>query len=313
MLAVLQYLNERINRVKLNMMQKMLSALAVLLLLGAAATGEAQHASQHSYPGFDRNDYPGDASLKALRQTFHYTGYWLNNPPGEQHNTWAGKRRLLKRYGFGFLVLFNGRTYAELKNAESRGTPPAALGASDGKAALAAAAREGFPPAVLIFLDQEEGGRLLPEQAAYLFAWADAVRDGGARAGVYCSGIDVPDGSGAISTARDIVEREKEHARSQSKGKSAERLRLWIANDQCPPSPGCTMRNPPLSAVIPPALSGSIFAWQYALSPRRAQFSTGCPANQAPDGNCYAPGLAHGANTFVDLNTADSPDPSETP
>ena len=32
--------------------------------------------------------------------------------------------------------------------------------------AAAAAAREGFPPDIVIFLDQEEGGRLLPEQAA---------------------------------------------------------------------------------------------------------------------------------------------------
>jgi hypothetical protein len=37
-----------------------------------------------SYLGFDRNTYPGDANLKALHQTFAYTGYWLNNPPGEK-------------------------------------------------------------------------------------------------------------------------------------------------------------------------------------------------------------------------------------
>jgi hypothetical protein len=40
--------------------------------------------AQSAYLGFDRNDYPGDASLKALRQTFSYSGYWLNNPPGEK-------------------------------------------------------------------------------------------------------------------------------------------------------------------------------------------------------------------------------------
>jgi hypothetical protein len=34
----------------------------------------------------------------------------------------------------------------------------------DGKATVAAAASEGFPSDVLIFLDQEQGGRLLPEQ-----------------------------------------------------------------------------------------------------------------------------------------------------
>jgi hypothetical protein len=293
------------------MMRRWVRVLAALLLICAAVAGEAQHAVQRSYLGFDRNDYPGDLALSALRKSFHYTSYWLNNPPGEQRNSWTGKRRLLKQYGFGFLVLFNGRTYAELKEAESKGESAAGLGTADGKAAVAAAAREGFPAKVVIFLDQEEGGRLLPEQAAYFFAWADAVRGGGARAGVYCSGIDVPDGSSTISTARDIVERENARVKDSSKGKSAERLRLWIANDQCPPSPGCTIANPPLRSVSSPAVAGSVVVWQYAQSPRRAQFSAGCPTNQAPDGKCYAPGLAHSADTFVDLNTADSPDPSK--
>jgi Rv2525c-like, glycoside hydrolase-like domain len=288
-------------------------ALAALMLMGTALAVHAQHSStpsnQHSYLGFDRNNYPGDAALPALRKSFRYTGYWLNNPPGEHGNSWTGKRALLKQRGFGFLILFNGRTYAELKNID-----PSALGTADGKAALAAAAREGFPAHVLIFLDQEEGGRLLPEQAAYLFAWADAVRAGGARAGVYCSGIDVPDGNATISTAQNIVEREQAIAKKLSKDKSAAHLALWIANDQCPPSPGCTLANTTqLTAAFSPAVAASAVVWQYAQSPRRAQFSAACPANHAPDGNCYAPGVAPSANTFVDLNTANSPDPSETP
>jgi hypothetical protein len=177
---------------------------------------------------------------------------------------------------------------------------------------VAAAAREGFPAHVIIFLDQEEGGRLLPEQAAYLFAWADAVRASGARAGVYCSGIEVLEGKGTISTARDILEREQRpRGKNLSEGKSAERLRLWIADDQCPPSPGCTLAVPRSGSVLSPAVAGSVVAWQYAQSPRRSQFSAACPANYAPDGNCYAPGLAPSANTFIDLNTADSTDPSE--
>ena len=191
------------------------------------------------------------------------------------------------------------------------GKNAADLGTADGKAAVAAAAREGFPKNVIIFLDQEEGGRLLPEQSAYLFAWVDAVRNGRARAGVYCSGIDVPEGKGTISTARDIAEQESAQSKILTQGKRPVRLKLWIANDQCPPSPGCTLASPRLSTVLSPALAGSAVVWQYAQSPRRAQFSAGCPANQAQDGNCYAPGLAHSADTFIDLNTADSADPSE--
>ena len=138
-----------------------------LLLLAATCTCQAQQPA--AYTGFDRNLYPGDALLPALRQSFTFTGYWLNNPPGETSNTWTGKRALLKQNGFGFLVLFRGRTDSELK-----GNDAAALGLQDAKAAVAAAAFEGFPKDILIFIDQEEGGRLLPEQAAYLFTWIDA-------------------------------------------------------------------------------------------------------------------------------------------
>jgi hypothetical protein len=285
------------------MARRLVGALAALLLCCAAFVGDAQ---QRSYAGFDRNDYPGDAALAALRKSFRYTGYWLNAPPGETQNSWTGKRGLLKESGFGFLVLFNGRRDRELRGADA-----GALGTADGKAAVVAAAREGFPERVILFLDQEEGGRLLPEQAAYFFAWVDAVRAGGARAGVYCSGIDVPDGSGTINTARDIVERESLRSGNTSQSKNAERLRLWIANDQCPPSPGCTLRTPALSVGVSGELADAAVVWQYAQSPRRAQFSGGCPANQAADGNCYAPGMTPSRDTFVDLNTANSADPSE--
>lgn len=252
-------------------------------------------AAPKTFVGFDRNDYPGDAALTELSKHFRFTGYWLNNPPGEQQNSWTGKRVRLKQHGFGFLLLFNGRLYAELK-----GKDASALGTADGKAAAAAAAREGFAHGILIFLDQEEGGRLLAEQAAYLFAWADAVRAAGARAGVYCSAIDVPEGNGTINTAQDIAEKDA------ARGKNAERIRLWIADDHCPPSPGCTLAGPPMSKALTPELAGSVVAWQYAQSPRRAEFTAQCPANYAADGNCYAPG----SKAFLDLNVAGSADPS---
>src|SRR5260370_533084 len=73
-------------------------------------------AQNPTYLGFDRNTYPGDANLKALRQTFTYTGYWLNNPPGEKTNTWTGHRAAVESAGFGFLVLFNGRLNPDLKS-----------------------------------------------------------------------------------------------------------------------------------------------------------------------------------------------------
>ncbi len=76
-------------------------------------------------------------------------------------------------------MLFNGRLYAELKNV-SRAT---ALGKSDAQLAATSAKREGFTAGTIIFLDQEQGGRMLPEQKAYIYAWVDAVVVAGFRAG----------------------------------------------------------------------------------------------------------------------------------
>ena len=111
---------------------------------------------QGQYLGFDQNDYPGDNLLPALHRSFSYTGYWLNNPPGANNNSWTGKRAVLKANGFGFMILYNGRLDKELK-----GKDAAVLGRSDATAAVAAAKREGFAPGAILFLDQEEGGRLL--------------------------------------------------------------------------------------------------------------------------------------------------------
>jgi hypothetical protein len=283
---------------------RLLALLLLLLCVAHAAWAQSQ------FTGFDRNHYPGDAALPALHGDFRFAGFWLNAPPGETKNTWTGKRAILKENGFGFLVLFNGRADAELKSAPLKGQDAAQLGAADGRAAAAAAMREGFPRAVRIFLDQEEGGRLLAEQAAYIFAWIDAVRAAGARAGVYCSGIIVRDASGETSTAEDIAERESARAKNSSSGKDAERLALWIANDACPPAPGCALDVPAMATAFPAQLRPFARVWQYAQSPRRAQFSANCPKNAAADGDCYAQGLPQGARVFLDLDAADSTDPS---
>ena len=262
--------------------------------------------AQRVYLGFDKNDYPGDSAMLKLHDSYRYTSYWLNNPPGLDHNPWAGKRAFIKKQGFGFLVLFNGRLSTELQ-----GKDAVVLGRQDGNIAVNSAIREGFPRSVRIFLGQEQGGRLLPDQVEYLMAWAEAVRDRGARAGVYCSGIDVPDGDSRINTAEQIQMLEAE--KSKLSKMPAPRLALWVANDQCPPAPGCT------STGLPPTVGArlrdpsQIVVWQYAQSPRRAQFSASCPKNDAPDGNCYAPGLPEGPASFIDLDVANSPDPSEAP
>jgi hypothetical protein len=247
--------------------------------------------AQTSYLGFDRNTYPGDNNLKALRQTFSYSGYWLNNPPGEVTNTWTGHRAAMESAGFGFLVLFNGRLYADLKFVSNA----TKLGESDGQAAVASARREGFPARTIIFLDQEQGGRMLPEQKAYIYAFVDSVIAAGFRAGIYCSGIPNKDDENVI-TAEDI----RQHAGDRQ-------IAYWLINDACPPAPGCSFPKNSLS----PTQSGVSFAevWQFAQSPQRTDVAAHC-SNYSRDGECFAPGIPVSQKVHVDVDTANSPDPS---
>jgi hypothetical protein len=260
------------------------------VLIFVAALG---YASQTSYLGFDSNDYPGDAALPSLRHTFSFTGYWLNIPPGADANGWIGKRSALLKNGFGFLLLFNGRTISQLKSLASA----AEAGKVDGQSAAALAQQEGFHSGAVIFLDQEEGGRMTDDQNAYILAWVDAVIAGGFRAGIYCSGMPAKEEKGiTIVTADDI----RAHA-------GARRISYFVYNDACPPSPGCVYpKNPP-----PPSASGVPYAsvWQFAQSPRRHEFTKRCAATYNPDGNCYAPGAGPGS-VNLDLSSSLSSDPS---
>jgi len=261
--------------------------LRILCALGALSASLSY--AQTGYLGFDRNEYPGDANLKALKQTFAYTGYWLNNPPGGTSNSWAGHRSAVEAAGFGFLVLFNGRLYAELKSE----TNAQRVGKSDALMAVSSARREGFPRGAIIFLDQEQGGRMLPEQKAYIYAWVDGVTAAGFRAGIYCSGTASRDGQNVV-TAEDI---------RQSAGER--KIVYWAINDGCPPAPGCAF--PPRPPE--PSKSGIPFAevWQFAQSPRRKDAAGHC-TNYASDGECYPPGVPKGLH--VDVNSALAEDPS---
>jgi hypothetical protein len=265
--------------------------LAVIFCLSAAM--QKPDSTAVSYLGFDLNAYPGDDALPLLKKTFSFASYWLSAPPGEKSNSWTGKRKLLERQGFGFLVLFNARESREVKSTQTA----RAKGTLDAQQAAKLATQEGFPAGTVIFLDVEEGGRLPTPYQAYLQTWFESLVANGFRAGVYCSGIPVDEGHGVrITTAQDI----QAHA-------GANKIVFWVYNDACPPSPGCGFPSVPPS----PSLSGINFAsiWQYAQSPMRKQFAARCPVNYAPDGNCYAPNdQSH--KWYLDANVASTPDPS---
>lgn len=265
-------------------MMRCVNLLAVMLLTPAAIV-----AAQKSYVGFDKNGYPGDDLLPALHQTFAFTGYWLNNPPGMSSNPWAGKRAVVRDAGLGFLILFNGRLDAQLKGQDAAGP-----GREDAAAAIAAAKQEGFPAGAVIFLDQEEGGALLPEQAAYLGAWFDAVGRSMFRPGVYCSGVPVASGAEKVATAEDIAHR-------------FPKVRVWVWNDQCPPAPGCVV---PKTLDVAKSGTRGALVWQYVRSPLDQETASACRATFAADQKCYAPGLPQSEKTHIDLDASRSADPS---
>ena len=265
----------------------LICALAVSLLPAVPAC----RAQDGLYVGFDQNLYPGDAQLSLLHKNLSYVGYWLNNPPGETSNPWKGKRAVVTENGFGFLILFNGRLDAAFKRLD-----PIVTGRSDAVKAIAAATSEGFPPHAIIFLDIEEGGRMLPRTAKYVAAWVNALRHSNYRSGAYCAGDETEDDPGTkISTADDIHNQFPDVA-------------LWLANDQCPPAPGCTISTSGMR--MDQSGRSDALVWQYSQSPRRPELTRRCSATYAKDGNCYAPGSPKGEKYSLDLDISNSPDPS---
>lgn len=275
--------------------------LAVLCLASAFSCGALNaQAPKSPHPraflGFDANDYPGDAVLARLRQTFAFAGYWLNHPPSTPEgtpDTWLGHRGALASQGFGFLVLFNGRLDRELKTAENA----RALAAKDAREAASSARHEGFPPGTVIFVDEEEGGSMDDAQMTYLLAWFDEVIAQEFQVGIYCSGMPANEGHGQFTITANYV---REHA-------GARKIAYFVYNDACPPSPGCAyLKEPPQ-----PSASGVPFAiaWQFAQSPRRRKYTRSCSSTYNRDGNCYAPGMGPGS-PYIDIESALSSDPS---
>jgi Domain of unknown function (DUF1906) len=285
-------------------MRRFVMLFATVLLVTATACAQKQGTPLSPAPstptqnpiGFDSNEYPGDEALSLLRKNFAFVGYWLTNPPGEHTNSWVGKRDILLKKGFGFLVLANGKTDAQISRANRTGIKPPALGAKDAAAAVAAARREHFPEHTIIFLDQEEGGRLNANQSAYLLAWTEAVAHSGYMPGAYASGRPVDDAPGkTITTIQNI--------REQVAAQHLTPIAFWVYQDGCPPANGCSMQPPPFTSSGTP----DITAWQYAQSPQRKEITAACSKTYAADGNCYAPNLP---KFKLDLSVAASSDPS---
>jgi hypothetical protein len=269
-----------------------LSISGIALCLARSAPRTLHLTDGRSYLGFDRNEYPGDEALPLLRKSYSFASYWLSPPPGDKSNSWIGKRSVIQAHGFGFLLLYQGRTSSQLPYKKDS----IEAGLADARAAAAAARRDGFPEDSIIFLDVEEGGRFFGGYLAYLQSWAESLTKEKFHPGIYCSGIVVDEGEGSTIVSSDDI---RAHI-------GVADVVYWVYNDACPPSPGCGIPQKPPS----PAASGVAYAsvWQYVRSPREKQTARHC-RGYAGDGNCYAPADA-GHKWFLDENVATTADPS---
>ena len=267
-------------------------ALSAGLVLSVATKSPEPEARQAgSYLGFDRNEYPDDEAMAQLRKQFVFVGYWLSPPPREKTNSWTGKREKLAAQGYGFALLYAGRSGSSLKTVAAG----RAAGESDAKKAVEIARKEGFAEGGTIFLDVEEGGRFNDAGHAYFRAWAEALTQERYRPGFYCSGIVVDEGGGSkIISANDI-----------RANLGAVEAAYWVFNDACPPSPGC-VKSP---EVPSPASSGVAYAtvWQISRTPKEST-ARDC-AGYAKDKSCYA-AVDIAKKWFLDLDVARSGNPS---
>ena len=239
-------------------------------------------------------------------QDFSLHGLLAEHPSGRnaRYVDWkAGDRATA--YGFGFLVLFNGRPDAQLRRRDA-----AALGTADGKAAAAAAAREGFRKMSSSFSIRKRAAgccrnrTLICLPGSMRFAAQVRGPEFTVR-GSTCQRAKVPSTRlGTLWSRRprgSNVREQKvriQERRTCSFGLPTTSARLRRV---------ARLRLHRLAGVSTPPIADFVTVWQYAQSPFRSEFSASCRARPAPDGNCYATD----PKIFVDLNTARSPDPSD--
>jgi hypothetical protein len=106
----------------------------------------------------------------------------------------------------------------------------------------------------------------------------------------------VSEGDGqTITTAQDI--------RSHVAREHLHRIALFVYQDACPPSNGCTLSPPAIRVSGTP----DAVVWQYAQSPRRTDITRSCARTYSTDGNCYVADLP---KLPLDLSVSVSSDPS---
>jgi len=138
-----------------------------------------------AFAGFDADIYPGDAVLGWLQANtnLEWCGYYLAPAPSHRDQSWLGKLAALRAAGWGIAPVYVG----EQVIGPGSQNPSAAKGATDGAAAAALMASEGFATGSCVYLDLENGLPFPQSLQDYTAAWCQAVTDADFQPGVYCS------------------------------------------------------------------------------------------------------------------------------
>jgi hypothetical protein len=174
----------------------------------AAVTGQnAELADQYEkghYVGFDTHTYPGEATMRAWRNTpgapYSWVGYYLPSPC-HADKSWTGKRDTLQAMGWGVAIVYVGqqtwgktpRTLSDAQRSSIRAKSDCSTdlvsgseGQRDADEAIARTRAEGFAPGSVIFLDLERMEKIPPAMRDYYSAWVKRVlADSTYRPGVY--------------------------------------------------------------------------------------------------------------------------------
>lgn len=163
------------------------------------------------YVGFDTHTYPGDATMKAWKETpgspYKWVGYYL---PAPCHNdeSWVGKREVLQQLGWGVAIVYVGqqtwgktprtltsaqRDALRKKNDCSTDLISAEEGELNAEGATRAAEAEGFAPGAIVFLDIERMQNIPPQMRDYYKAWTARMLElGKYKPGVYTHQFNAP-------------------------------------------------------------------------------------------------------------------------
>ena len=243
----------------------------------------------------DRNDYPGDANMQGLRKTFVFHRLLAEQSTGSRTAILgSGRAATCNRWVTDFCCCSMDVSTKSLRLR----VMPRGWEARRGRCGKCGNHQRDFRQEAIIFLGPG-AGRAHARGAARLYSCLGGwCGEGWLWGGIYCSGIAFRESSKvSVVTANDIRD-------NAAAGTSISLSATIVAGRR---RDACFRVRRPLRAK-----SGVAFAdvWQYAQSPRRPEITSACRKTYAPDDNCYPPGNAPSTGLHIDVDAADSADPS---